>query len=85
LKIGVHRPYIDAPIVRKVDISGTASNLEMFSLTQSDVEEIIIGDKPNLKKMDVRLSSLKKLDLSKTKLSPKDYDTLKFPIREGSF
>jgi hypothetical protein len=82
LKIRVDRPYLGAPAIKKIDISGTADNLEELDLSQMEnLEEVIIGKKPNLKKLDVRWTSLKKLNLTKTALSPKDYDTSNFPIR----
>jgi len=55
LKIKVERPYIGAPVIKKIDLSATADNLEELDLSQSEhLQEIIIGKKPNLKKIDCR-------------------------------
>lgn len=83
LKIKVNRPYLNAPIIKKIDLSATADDLEELDLSQcEELENLILGKKPELKKMDVRWTSLKKLNLSKTKITPQNYDTLAFPIRQ---
>ncbi|CAG8741161.1 6098_t:CDS:2, partial [Cetraspora pellucida] len=43
LKIKVERPYIGAPVIKKIDLSATADNLEELDLSQSEhLQEIII-------------------------------------------
>lgn len=82
LKIKVARPYLNAPLIKKIDLSATADDLEALDLSQcEDLTDLILGKKPELKRMDVRWTLLKKLNLKNTQLQPKHYDTLDFKIR----
>ena len=64
-------------------------NIPNLEILKSDkirhLEELIIGEKKNLKRIDIRYSGLEQLDLSKTNFLSSNYDTLNFPIRSGSF
>lgn len=85
LKIKSLRLYVGATPLKRVDISATADNLEELDLSQCEnLEDLILGKKLKLKKIDIRWTSLKKLNLKNTKIKPQDYDTLNFPIRMKS-
>lgn len=85
LKIRVNRPYLNAPIIKKIDLSATADDLEELDLSQCEgLTDLILGKKPLLKKIDCRWTSLKKLNLKNTALQPKHYDTLSLPARMKS-
>ena len=66
-----------------LDISQTAPKLEEFLCVSKLLElgELILGNKPELKKLDIRQTLLTNLDLSTTKITPQIYDTPDFPIR----
>src|SRR5436305_1958898 len=79
------RPYSGAKLITTINIKNTAPNLEEIILKDNQyLTELIIGTKIELKKIDVRRTKLSNLNLSKTKITLKDYDTLNFPIRVSS-